>query len=506
MLKAIVVDDEKMTRETLFNNIPWELLGFTVVEQAQNGIQALELARQIVPDVVLCDIRMPKMNGIELGKELRNLYPDCKLIFLSAYSDKDYLKSAIKLSAVDYIEKPLILPDIIELISTTAFSCFEEKKRSKESSSLVKQKLAVDLCNPHFDAILIENKLPFPMKGEYRTAIIKFNFQTNNKADLESRMNDFGLKVLAGLYGHDQIILHFFIEDSKMEETIFLALENFIQSSRLTDTKVFISLGPKVPGLDRIYSSYDTASALLGRLFFSDYYQMVWELDPPGDTYLFEENISDKFYHLLKENKREYLFAQIDTMMNDIRKCSRSPANYIKNGFFSIFLKMNRFLEEQHLSTDEFMEESLNEKKFIWEVISSFSTLVEMEHYLKQHTQIIFDQLNNEANQHDAAHGIKKYIQEHFQDINLSINSIAQRFFLSSNYASFIFKRENHMTINQYITAVRMDKAKSLLVNKKNTLIDIAAMVGYSDSKYFARVFKKETGMTTSEYREGFMR
>lgn len=126
MLNLIIVDDEERIRESIKRFIPWDEIGIGIVSTAKNGIEALEVAHKTPPHILLTDIRMPKMNGIELASRVRELYPSCKIIFLTGYADKEYLKSAIKLQAIDYIEKPVNRDEIKKTISDAVSRVLKE--------------------------------------------------------------------------------------------------------------------------------------------------------------------------------------------------------------------------------------------------------------------------------------------------------------------------------------------------------------------------------------------
>lgn len=113
---VLVVDDEKMPREILRDHLPWAELGVERIDVAEDGAQALEIARQHRPDIVISDVKMPRMNGLELAGEVRALYPECQFVFLSGYTDKEYLKGAIKLRAASYVEKPIDLEEIASVL------------------------------------------------------------------------------------------------------------------------------------------------------------------------------------------------------------------------------------------------------------------------------------------------------------------------------------------------------------------------------------------------------
>lgn len=132
MLKIIIVDDERRTREGLKKNIKWAELGIETVETADDGIEALEIAINLEPDIVVCDIKMPEMDGIEFATRLREKLPEVQIIFLSGYADKEYLKSAIRLKAVEYVEKPVDIEEIAGVIKKAAAICESENRRKNK--------------------------------------------------------------------------------------------------------------------------------------------------------------------------------------------------------------------------------------------------------------------------------------------------------------------------------------------------------------------------------------
>ena len=115
-MKLLIVDDENLTRNGLVNALPWEEYGFQEVLQADDGVHGLEMALEHQPDIVICDVRMPRMDGIKMSNRIKETYPDTLIIFMSGYSDKEYLKAAIKLQAINYLEKPLIIEEVQQTV------------------------------------------------------------------------------------------------------------------------------------------------------------------------------------------------------------------------------------------------------------------------------------------------------------------------------------------------------------------------------------------------------
>lgn len=153
-MKLLIADDEPLTREGLISSIDWETLGINQIFQADDGMRALHIARTQKPDIILSDIRMPRLNGIEMIEQLKNVLPDVCIIFMSGYSDKEYLKAAIKLKAVSYVEKPLN-PDEIKEAILEASRQREQLIRSQRSANLLSieasSQLALLLTKPYKD-------------------------------------------------------------------------------------------------------------------------------------------------------------------------------------------------------------------------------------------------------------------------------------------------------------------------------------------------------------------
>ncbi|MEN8905995.1 MAG: response regulator, partial [Clostridiales bacterium] len=169
MLSILIVEDEKHTREGLLKYIPWQKIGIDKTYDAENGLQALEIANDFCPNIILTDVRMPKMNGIELSRKIRKKFPDCKIIFLSSYTDKEYLKSAIEINAVNYIEKPVDLNEVNSILKNTVYICMEEQKKEaleKTYKSIVTENflklnemISFEIIQKDINLELIKNKL-----------------------------------------------------------------------------------------------------------------------------------------------------------------------------------------------------------------------------------------------------------------------------------------------------------------------------------------------------------
>ena len=160
-MNVLIVDDEKTTRQGLLNHIDWKKFDISEIREAQDGTDALELCKTYIPDIMISDIRMPIMNGIELCTNIRELYPECKIIFLSGYSDKEYLKSAIHLGVIHYVEKPIDLSEMEEAIGKAVrlHQMDRERNQGQVSVEVVKQQLIASLIRKSNEGKSVREKI-----------------------------------------------------------------------------------------------------------------------------------------------------------------------------------------------------------------------------------------------------------------------------------------------------------------------------------------------------------
>ena len=157
MLKILIVDDEAPTRMRIIKGIDWEEFNISQIIQAEDGEEALHLCDTFIPDILLTDVRMPKTDGIELATRLTQRFPGIKTIFVSGYTDKEYFKSAIRLGAVSYIEKPVDLGELKDVLAETVSALNNDRstahkiKAFEQSRNLQKlMEVAGELCQPSF--------------------------------------------------------------------------------------------------------------------------------------------------------------------------------------------------------------------------------------------------------------------------------------------------------------------------------------------------------------------
>lgn len=526
MIRLLLVDDEKTTRDGLQECIPWKELGVDMVEVAENGVKALEKAIEFRPHIVLTDVRMPKMNGIELAEKLKLELPQCKIIFLSGYTDKEYLKSAIQLQALNYIEKPVNIEEVKEVILGTVSLCKteEENKRNEiglikkinESLPLLKEKLCLELTAPNFNTAAIQERFEFlgiPFHEHFLciTVLIKLDACPDNINMSPEHRNNLIKSVwqvieeenrycLCAFKEPDLILVHIFgdINKSSVSKMLGMVKSNMESLPCINQKKIFIAAGSIEKGLCSVHKSYQRAVFALQKLFFFGHGSIVFFVEDNSPVFdLNNQNIQD-FLDLVIAEKKNEAELYIKNMVNEIKLCTNTLVDNIKNFFFNMLIGLSKIADDRNIV----ISESKHRKEYFWDIISRAKTIYEIQDYLMEKMNIFFSALEERERNNPIVYSAIKFVMNNYDNQNLSIKTIARHVFVTPNYLSLVFKKSTGKTINQFITETRIEKAKGLLKDRRIKLYEIASLVGFSDANYFAKIFKKVEGMNPSDYRE----
>ncbi|NQX57892.1 response regulator [Paenibacillus qinlingensis] len=522
MIKLIIVDDEKSTREGLAEFIPWNSLGVSIVECAGSGDEALKLAEQIRPDIILSDIKMPGMNGIEFAVLVKAILPDCKFIFLSGYADKEYLKSAIQLRAINYLEKPVNREEVKRAVSLAVHAVMDEQVKNAESNAILKEKLALDMAGmrtPFPDILqrLQQINKDILSHGNVITAIIKIDILSDPTVDMEHNQHNHKQLIhkaidlvfnnpvmyhLAGFKDNQHLVIHFYgkgISHRDFPSTIISSLKKTIEELASVKVDLFMGIGIKVDGLKQVRESYRTAALALQKQFFIGANQMVIYENrvDNGQSYRLDAVVIKQFIDCLNECDKDKTLRFIIQMHDEIRRHTELPIKQVKDIFCSMLLELNAFATGYNI--DPFEKQ---EHVYFWDIFTSMSSLTEIQNYMLDRISVVFDNIHSKNSIGQNVFMIMQVIQEHYHDDHLTINMLAKHLFLTPTYLCMIFKKKTGKTINQYITEVRIEKAKEFLKEERVKLLEISRKVGYQSPNHFTKIFKKMTGMNPSDYRE----
>jgi Response regulator containing CheY-like receiver domain and AraC-type DNA-binding domain len=525
MIRLLIVDDEQATRDGLLNHVDWRDLGVDIVKTADDGLQALQISDSYKPDIVLTDVKMPRMDGIQFAMKLKERLPQCIILFLSSYAEKEYLKSAIHLKALDFLEKPVNLSTIQEHIRAAVQVCNNERELRKAEMEirngnelLRHEQQALYWIAPHNNddnVSKINAGIEMPPGSAIATAIVKLHNLTDSDfrivqahkyeliETIIKQFAVFGLETRSGFKDAQHLIIHAYSKKLAAPEELVnpLALvRTDLQALIKKQLFTFIGIGLLVHRPERLLESYHTAAVAVQRQFFSGYNQITVYNErstPPANTD-YEDELSAVFSSCLEEEKHEAANEALTRITTTLKENEDYLVNNAKNVYFALLLTLFRIADKKKVQ----LSEAQDDKEYLWSVLFRFNTLQETVNYTEEKLNYFFEQLRSKSTGGSNSNRIFKFIHDNYKDADLSIKSIADYLFLTPNYLSLQFKKETGTTINQYITEYRIEKAKEYLADRRFKLYEIAALVGIQDANYFAKTFKKVTGLTPSEFKE----
>ena len=519
-MKLLIVDDEELTRNGLIASIDWNSLGITEVLQADDGVHGLEIARLNKPEIILCDVRMPRMTGIAMLERLEKLLPDSVPIFMSGYSDKEYLKAAIKLKAVNYIEKPLN-PDEVRDAVLEAVSLYEQKLRSHRGEVLHSQetatRLALKLTLPAssgdsaIQELCMELGQPELLDPgmNFTSVIVKINATVEiPRATLKNIQNDIALFLehyhLKCLFAEKRVqyLVHHIYGSNSLSPATLSAVGSYISRQYEVCGKHMIAAGNTVTDISTVYQSYASAVILLQSCFFfpvqtflTDGFISQLPAKPSlPDSLQIPESTFSKYLLAGDENGASQFLDELFSYYD----CNHTfMPNQIRDLYYQLFNALSAARKKNQIASDSHEKAAL-----IVDTLDDAFTYDELHAALKEKTAQYFEDAKNSQPENSTIFMIKDYISRNYMNDTLSVKDISNHVYLSASYVCTFFKSETGQTLNQYLTEYRMEKAKQLLSDPRYKISEISSKVGYTDGNYFGKSFKKYSGFSPSEYRE----
>lgn len=491
-MRVLVADDEMTTREGIRTFVPWADYGIDEVITAANGQEALELAKQQWPELIISDIRMPRLNGLEFAQALRAVHPACQIIFISSYSDKEYLKQAIALKAVSYVEKPVELPELLNAISQAVSAVRQEQEQAERL--LLAQSIQSDAV---FDLISDTPEACLPMLPEHFQACASyFSILVFGQPELMLQQS----KIKKLLFQRASAFAACLCHDCRKPENAMMLFHlglpqamarSAVRSALKPEPGTFLAVGSCVDSVLQLRSSYLTAEHAGAMLFFRGYGKTAFSEDAPtlfsslSDAQLM---FPEQLIALVREERYGEGALLIRSISAQLTAATAEPAQ-IRNLFARAVMLLNRQSAANSLSPEQL--HTLFQK----------STLQALQDELLAQLERCEKSLEAQP-QRKTTNVIIRYLEQEFSNSELSISMVSEHIHLTPSHISHIFKADTGMSIKQYLLEYRISAAKKLLKNRDRKLQEIARLCGFQDANYFSKIFRRSVGMTPSEYRE----
>ncbi|MBV7273250.1 response regulator [Clostridiaceae bacterium UIB06] len=533
MYKIILVDDEEEVRKGIINKIQWNKYGFEIIGEAENGREALEIAEKNVPDLVITDIKMPFMDGMELSEILSERFATVKIVILTGFDEFEYAKTAIKLNVIEYILKPISSNDIIKLLINVKERLdkeFQEKKDMKffeelyhKSLPILREKFLSSIIRGNIDIDEIiekEKNYNISLEGEtFLISIIAIDYKLENIESKDKEIIIFKVlnlceeiinKYCAGLVFIEEgniVILSISQEKDKklMLQKTTKILEEIKQSvDKYLKLNITIGIGTSCEDIEGVSISYKNAVAALdyriilgnNRIIFID------DIEPKRENEIVFDKLKERqLESCIKTGTKEEIYSTVEDIFKVI-EASRASIEHYQIYLIQIVTIIIKISKDSSVDIADIFGEKFN---FFIE-LDKFSTLVEVKNWIKKISIKISEHIikGREDLSKLLVDNAKEYIEERYQDVDININTICNYLHISQAYFSYIFKKDTKTTFVSYLTQIRMEKAKELLRNTNLKTFIIAEKVGFSEPNYFSYCFKKNLGQSPSEYRNSF--
>ncbi len=395
-MSGLLVDDEEEVIQAIIRKINWEELGFSVVGYADNGIKALEMIEESQPDVVMTDIKMPYMDGMELCSHIRREYPAMKIVLFTGFDEFEYAKEAIKIGVEEYLLKPISSNVLLEHLGEVASKIHEKQKEYEQRERRIRE--------------MREKYLSFQKKD-----------CDDNINSIKSSDADFDINSVDDLKEIQDAIADFLSEGS------------------------------------------------------------------PEDVPHFVEALLDKMprEHFRSIILRQYVIVNIFATVTSFCK------------------KFEDKVEKTQTEEIAHLQELKDREKLLREALATAESQEDIQTYMTQLLANALEVRNTVSDRRysDVILAAQKIIKKQYMSEDISLNTVAAEVGMSASYFSTIFSREMNQTFVEYLTEIRMNKAKELLTCSSLKTAEIAFETGYRDPHYFSSLFKKTQGCTPKEYR-----
>lgn len=530
--KLVVIDDIRSVVEMITQKVPWEQYGIEVVGKARDGEEGLAVIEAARPDIVLTDIRMPKMDGLTMTERILQMLPGCKIIILSGYTDFEYARKAVQLGAIDFIRKPFTMNEILE-VALKAKELWAKEERHK--LSLEKLKNQVKASMPVLRQEHLNMLVQYPASDQKALEIWNFlelgipprnltvlavdiddpqhqyleqpvqeielmRFSLQNILEETIRMHTQGV-----LFRESTLRFILIIHSAEPEESMRIAEECCANIRQYTKFTVSIGVGLPASSIMGLSDSYQQAKKALSYHFYTGgnavfHYKTITSRGTAYPIYSFKHE--ETLVFALQSGNKEIVMETLDKLVEDIHALRPHPDPEQIVGLFMLWASVIYRTLAECLPAEKCVH---LEKKI--QLIRTGSNLslqglsAVLHEIADEGCNMIQDERQSESQK--IIRTAIEHILTHLGD-ELTVDRCARVVNLSGGYFANLFKKETGKTFNQFVTQERIERAKKLLVQNV-PVQEIAAVLGYEHRRYFSDVFKKHTGMTPSEFKDFYL-
>ena len=524
MYRLLLLDDEEIVLNGIQKVYDLQKYGFNVVGAFSNPLKAVEQLENLKPDLVITDVRMPQMDGLEFASLVKKWNPETEVVILSGYDDFSYAQAAVKIGISDYLLKPIKKNDFMEMLSRMVRKIREKQSRENQQQQIreLLQNSYSELKNRYFLALTEENRrdeglweaLKKHGRNEFEDELfLMIKIDTDQISSTEDYMSEVGRllqEIEAVLSDYGKVL------DFLSDESMFFVLYDFNEEQYQDVKETFYRLLEKkwekemklASGFSDIHRGqremFQARNDCVRQIFMAE--ANIVDTSDANPVHKKEMNLTipyaeiENLFHAIYMNDK-------DGMINTLDQIYVAPEDnvhvlyrdYVSSISFLILLRIYQ-LQNKYDARDQIARQELLDLKYLRR---EYPGMEKQKNLVKEVSMEIAELISRQkvAAPSKMVQAALGYIEKHFGE-NISLQDVADNINISKNYLCDIFKKEIGITFINYVTNLRIEKAKEYLTNTDMKMYEVSGAVGYHDYAYFSQIFKKHTGTTLSAYRK----
>lgn len=530
MYRLMLVDDEPEIRDGLLEIINWAQEGFQIVGVAENGLEALQIAETVTPDLVVTDIRMPFLDGLEMARRMRKTLPTVQFIVLSGYDEFEYARQAVQIQIKDYILKPISSEEFIEVLRRVKAHLDEDfaqrgnvralQAHFRASLPILRELLLTSLLTGGVsaaEALESARQYGLPLACErYAVALLSIGSAETGDEDLLRNPDLMRFAVInivsevleseaeCQVFHFNRLVAVLFLLEGE-ETQPFAGIPALLDAAcqtvkRYLDCDLAAGVSNPCEQLGQLHHAAEQAQSALNQsaLLGKNQVLAIADMEPDSANQLAAEEIALRaLSNAIKLGDTAEAEKQVHLLMEEVR---RSQATYrdFQVYLMEVLTTLVRTARDMGLDWPGQGEEAASP-----EAILRCRELEEADALLSALCRRLTENVQDSRTESGRrlAQRAAEYLQEHYMSSDISLEKVCRHLHISAAYFSTLFKREMKITLHQYLTELRMGKAMTLLTGSDLKTADIAAMVGMGEPSYFSYSFKKFFGISPSQAR-----
>lgn len=523
MLKVMIVDDEYLIRQYIRNCIDWEQAGYHIVGEIGTAQAALRMVEETQPDLVLTDICMPGIDGLSFARMIKSSCPSVRIVVVTGYDNFEYARRGIHIGIDDYLLKPIDSEELFRTVTQLKEQIMEQRQQNllfqelvdyhNRNMKIVREYYLQSLLEGNTENILdasVLDSLTLPQEGVFQVvtldlhdfsgAMLKGKLREGNRGWLEDYLEPYQQQNqwiwVTDRFGHIVLII-------KGEQKQLC--RQLAELSRAWEQEFHFSLwygiGSVQYRLASVRDSYLQANSNLNNAIAvgdSELFAQKGNLLTEQEQNVITPEEVKKLYQYISIDSRQQMVEQIDRWFELFKQSKRIDLSYFKinvlNTIFYLYL-----MDHDKNSGEDFQREYAQHYQHVFQI----PALMMLKQYLTKFCESLSEKHKNSNSVRPSKliFEIRQYMIEHMGDVELSLSSTAKAFYLNSSYLSRIFKQEMKVSFVEYLSSLRIEKAKTLLRDSDLKIYEISHQVGIDNPNYLGILFKKLVGCSPLEYR-----